>query len=254
MAGRLLRRVALACLGPALMLGLGCNNILGPSKVDANWRSYPGLHFMLYVRPGSFAETNQALLAAVLDDQFATTLARLEIAYGGRISVFLYDSAADASLDSDRSGMGYPDTEAIRATCAPPLDESLVRLLAHESNHVIQRNAMGLPGTSFMSEGLASAVMSARFYPIGNDRLWALTASRGAALPAVSTLIAGGAWDGDDTTASASFLAYLLDRAGPAPIRQMYQLRSEDLPARMRTLYGRSLEDLERDWRAFCGK
>jgi hypothetical protein len=236
------------------LLSLGCNAIVGPSKLDDNWRSYDSVHFSLFVRPGSFAETNQVRLAEVLDDQYATTLDRLGIAYAGRISAFLYSSAADAALESNRGGMGYPDTETIRAACVPPLDASLFKLLSHEANHVIQWNAMGRPGTYFMNEGLASAALSTRFGVPGNEAYWAWTASNASAIPPLSDLIDDSKWGASnvEVNASVSFLAYLIDRSGPAPIRQIYQVTSPDFAQRINTLYGRSLEDLERDWRAFC--
>ncbi|HSW27948.1 MAG TPA: hypothetical protein VLH75_00525 [Longimicrobiales bacterium] len=239
---------------PILSLSLGCDAVLGPTAGDNNWRSYDSAHFSLFVRPGSFAEANRARLAEVLDDQYATTLDRLGITYAGRISAFLYTSAADAALECQRCGMGYPATEALRATCMAPLDGNLFYLLSHEANHVIQWNAMGRPGTYFMSEGLASAVMSTRFHEVGNEFNWAWTASHASAIPPLSVLIDDSKWSGSDVAykASASFVAYLIDLAGPEPIRQLYPVKSPDFAQRVNTLYGRSLEDLERDWRAFC--
>lgn len=254
MAGSGARRGSIVAIVPVLLLSLGCNAIVGPSKLDDNWRSYDSVHFSLFVRPGSFAETNQVRLAEVLDDQYATTLDRLGIAYAGRISAFLYSSAADAALESNRGGMGYPDTETIRAACVPPLDASLFKLLSHEANHVIQWNAMGRPGTYFMNEGLASAALSTRFGVPGNEAYWAWTASNASAIPPLSELIDDSKWGGRnvEVNASVSFLAYLIDRSGPAPIRQLFQVTSPDFAQRINMLYGRSLEDLERDWRAFC--
>lgn len=254
MAGKNVRSEGIAAALLVLALSAGCNAIVGPSRPDDDWRSYDSAHFRLFVRPGSFAETNVASLAEVLDDQYATTRERLEVAYGGRISAFLYESPADAALESSRSGMGYPDTEAMRATCVAPLDASLLKLLAHEANHVIQRNAMGRPGTYFMSEGLASAVMTPRVHGFEPEAYWAWTARNASAVPALSALIDDGTWSGSDVqvNASVSLAAYLLERAGPGPIRQLYQLNSRDLGARMSAVYGRSLAELERDWRAFC--
>ena len=254
MAGSFVRRVIVAGALPILWLSVGCNAVMGPSKPDDNWRSHDSVHFSLFVRPDSFAEANQARLAEVLDDQYTTTAARLGITYAGRISAFLYTSAADAALACNRCGMGYPDTEALRATCQAPLDGNLFYLLSHEANHVIQRNAMGRPGTYLMNDGLASAVMSTRFHGHGNEFFWVWTAKYASAIPALSVLIDDSKWGGSDAeyNASASFLAYLMDRAGPAPIRQLYQVESRDFAQRINTLYGRSLEDRERDWRAFC--
>lgn len=256
MSGNAVCLARAAAVWSLLVLTVGCNAIVGPSKVDHNWRTYSSVHFALLVRPGSFAEAHQARLGEVLDDQYVTTLARLGVVYEGRISAFLYDSAKHDELAPERDGKGYPDTETFKATCAPPLDEYLFRLLAHEANHVIQWNAMGRPGSFFMSEGLASAVISTRVYAPGADAYWKWTASQGAAVPALSGLIDDTDWTGSagevKARASTSFVAYLLERGGPAPIRQLYPVKSADLPERLRALYGGSLEDLDRDWRAFC--
>ncbi len=64
-------------------------------------------------------------------------------------------------VELQRRGLSHhPD---LRAVCVPPLDPNLFGLLAHEANHVIVQNALGRPGTYFVNEGLASAVLSERF-------------------------------------------------------------------------------------------
>jgi hypothetical protein len=244
-------RVALAI---GVWLGSGCNAILGPDNVDANWRIYDSPHFSLYVRPGSFAEQNHVRLTEVLEDQYATTVAALGLNYSGRITAFLYTSAGDARLESDHSGVAYADTEAMRAVSVPPLDGRLYSLLSHEANHVIQQNALGRPGTSFMNEGLPSAVVSTRFHPFGSAFLYQWTASHASSIPPLGMLADDEKWDASDVAykASASFLAYLIERGGPGPIKQIYQVGSRAFPTRVREVYGRTLEDLEREWRDFC--
>lgn len=239
---------------PILGLSAGCDALLGPAQPDGDWQSYESVYFTLFVRRGSFCEANQVRLAEVLDDQYATTLERLGITYSGRVSAFLHASADDAAMGFEYGGLGYPATEALRATCLAPLGGQLFSLLSHEANHVIQQNAMGRPGTYFMSEGLASAVMSTRFHELGRESFWAWTASHASAIPPLATLIDDARWDGSDLEyrASVSFVAYLIERAGPAPIRQLFQVKSAHLAERLEALYGRSLEDLERDWHAFC--
>lgn len=239
---------------PILGLSTGCDAMLGPSQLDGDWRSYESAHFSLFVRAGSYCETHQARLAEVLEDQYATTVETLGIAYSGRISAFLHSSAADAAMGFEYGGLGFPATEALRATCLAPLGGQLFSLLSHEANHVIQWNAMGRPGTYLMSEGLASAVMSTRFHGLGKESFWAWTVSHASAIPPLAKLIDDDKWDGSDLEyrASVSFVAYLIERAGAAPIRQLYQVKSGHFAERIEALYGRSLGDLERDWREFC--
>ncbi len=192
----------------------------------------------------------------MLEDQYDYTTRVLDFRYAGRVSVFLYDSAADADMAADRSGRAYPDTEAARAVCVPPLDGSLFALVSHESNHVIQQNGIGRPGTFFLGEGLPSAVLSERFHPFGKTFLYGWTAANDERIPPLSRLVDDDRWDDYDTqttyNASASFLAYLLETGGPASLKQLQPVNSGDFQRRFQEIYGRSLDDAERAWRAFC--
>lgn len=240
----------------ALLLGVGvaCHSILGPSNVDTNWKVIDTPHFAMHVRPGSFAEQNATRLAEVLEDQYAFTVSALDIRYSGRVSLFLFSSATDAGEESERSGTAYPDTEAARAIVSAPL-ETTFGLVAHESNHVLQLNGLGPSGTHFMIEGLASAVMSERYHAGGKSFLYPWTAANDSRVPPLSDLVDDGKWDSIDSQtayfASASFLAYLLDTGGPARLKQIWPARSSQFAARFQETYGRSLQDAERDWRAF---
>jgi hypothetical protein len=246
-----LRRFVLA----AALASQGCHLILGPSTMDTNWKVIETPHFIFNVRPGSFAEQNVARLTEVLEDQYAFELRALDIHYDGRISLFLFESAADSDDTSERSGTAYPETGAVRAIVSPPL-ETTFGLVSHEANHVIQHNALGPPATSFMNEGLASAIMSERFHPGGKSFLYPWTAQNTSLIPDLSLLVDDDTW-GDFNSqiaynASASFLAYILDEGGAARLKQLQRVRSAEFEARFQQLYGRSFDEAERAWRAFC--
>jgi hypothetical protein len=235
--------------------GGGCHSILGPSSLDGNWSVIDTPHFAMHVRPSSYAEQNASRLAEVLEDQYAFTVSALDIRYTGRVSLFLFASAADAGESSERSGTAYPDTEAARAIVSPPL-ETTFGLVSHESNHVIQLNGLGPSGTHFMIEGLASAVMSERYHPGGTSYLYPWTAANDARIPPLSELVDDERWGKIDSQvayqSSASFLAYLLDAGGPARLKQVWAASSSQFAARFQEAYGRSLDQAEREWRAFC--
>jgi hypothetical protein len=55
-------------------------------------------------------------------------------------------------------------------------------------------------------------------------------------------------------SAGASFLAWLLETRGAAQLRAVYYAKSSEFAARFATVYGRSLEDTETDWLAFCNR
>ena len=240
----------------AMLAGAGCSQVFGPTEPDANWRAHDRGRFTFYVRPGSFAEKHVDSFSEVLEDQYDYTVATLSLRYNGRIFAFLYDSAADARCQFDRSGTAYPDTEAINVVCTGPLDANLYWLLAHEANHVIIRNGMGRPGTTFINEGLASAVISERYHRLGRQLLLAWTRTQAATIPPLASLVDDSRWSDFDSDvsykSSASFLAYLLDVHGLARLRQLYNVPSKDFARRFEQTYGQSLERVEADWQRFC--
>jgi hypothetical protein len=235
-----------------------CNAVLGPTPRDTNWHVVDSTHFALYVRPGSFAERSAGTLGTVLDDQYEVTLRVLEGRYDGQVNGFLYDSAADANLASDRSGTAFADTSAFEAVAAPPLDSNLLALLAHEANHVIIINALGRAGTYCLNESLASAVLSERYHWLGKHYYWAWTKAHRAEIPAIARLADDSQWTKIDQSvaysAGASFLAYLLDAYGPAKLRQLYYAPSDGFSDRFAEIYGRPLSAAEGDWLAFCDR
>lgn len=237
--------------------GYGCHAIFGPSEIDANWKVIDSPHFAFHVRPGSFAEQNIATLVDVMEDQYLFAVSALNIGYAGRISLFLYNNANDAGepFGAERSGTGYPNTEAARAIVSPPL-ETTFGLVAHESNHVIQYNGVGPPATSFMNEGMASAVMSERFHAGGKSFLYPWTARNDARIPPIADLVDDSKWDDVESqvsyNASASFLVYTLDAGGPDRLKQLQSVRSPEFAARFQQIYGKPLDQAEREWRAFC--
>lgn len=248
----------LACLLVAALAGAatGCHSVLGPTPVGTDWRVIDTAHFSFNVRPDGVVSQSVGQLTDVLDDQYEVTVRTLDIRYAGRISMFLYESGADGGFESNRAGTAYPDTEAVRAAAGPPLDGSLFVLLSHEMNHVIQQNGIGRPGTSFMGEGLPSAVLSERYHSFGKTYLYAWTARNDAPIPSLARLVDDDLWDTHDQqmkyNASASFLAYLLEIGGPQRLKQLQPVSSADFASRFQAVYNRALADADRDWRTFC--
>jgi hypothetical protein len=246
-------------LGPAigLLFAGGCQSVLGPTPIEGEWQAYATPHFSLQVRPGTFAEQSIPTITEWLEDQYAYANLRLEIGYTGRVTGLLYPSAEDAGRLSDRSGTAYPETESFKAVCVAPLDGALLHLLAHEANHVILGAGLGRPGTDMMREGLPSAVVSERFYPNGKTFLYAWTARNAARLPPVGQLVDDDAWEALPSevayNASASFLAYLIETYGAAPLKRIHGATSSAFGRRFEEAYGRSLDQAEAEWRAFCG-
>jgi hypothetical protein len=107
-----------------------------------------------------------------------------------------------------------------------------------------------------MNEGMASAIMSERYHPGGKSFLYPWTARNESRIPPIVDLVDDGKWDDTDSqiayNAGASFLAYTLDLGGPDRLKQLIPVRSSDFAARFQQLYGKPVEQADREWRAFC--
>jgi hypothetical protein len=241
--------------------GSGCQTFLGPSQPDGNWHLYDRGHFTFYARPGSFCEQNIESIAQVLEDQFASSVSALKLTYGGHIAAFLHSSGADAGFGSDagggnHSGVAYPQTETVRAACVAPLEANLYSLLSHEANHVIIINGLGRPGTRFVNEGLASAIVSEHFHKNGPTFYYAWTAAHRAQIPHIADMADDAKWASYPQemvyNAGASFLAYLLSAYDEPPFRKLFYADSSSFASAFQSAYGRALSDAEADWLAFC--
>lgn len=248
-------RVDTAAVMLAMMvLGAGCEAAYGPTSPSANWVSFDSSRFTLYARPDSFCASQFAPLADVLEHQYTHATAVLGIAAGGRISMFLYNdgSEVDPPLGGPRAGVAFPETNAAHATCTPPNDAGLWSLLSHEANHVIMQNGIGRAGTSFMNEGLASALVSDRQAPIGPTflRMWA--GGNRARLRRVADLVDDAKWNSssENYNSSGAFLVFLLDRYGADRLKQIYHAPSSEMGPRMQAVYGKSIDALEAEWLA----
>jgi hypothetical protein len=255
-ASPLCRTLTLAAAAAGAVTLAACNRVLGPTQVDANWHVFDSAHFSLHARPGTFAEQSAPTLGQVLDDQYETTLRLLNVSYDGRVNGFLYNDAADAGLDGEHSGTAYPDTSAFSATATPPLDANLFALVAHEANHVVIVNGLGRAGTHFLNEGLASALISERYHPLGPHFYYQWTKQHRSELLPLTTLVDDDKWpqvnQNKAYSESASFLAYLLETAGTAKLRQLFYARTGEFAARFQAICGQPLTDAESQWLAFC--
>lgn len=251
------RRAARAFVLSSLIVLGGCNTVFGPTQPDTNWRLHETRHFSLHVRPQSFADENATMLGAILDDHFDYVSRALGLTYEGRIAAFLYNSRdeADPVAPSNYSGVGFPDTEAMSAVCVPPLDSNLAGLLTHEANHVIMGRGIGRAGTKFMNEGMASAIMSPSHFLVLVTSVHGWARRNQSRLPSMVELADDDKWEDypEEVSyrSSASFLLYVMEQYGPSAMRQLYTISSGSYERRFAEIIGRSLTDVEADWRRF---
>src|SRR5262249_59037875 len=113
------------------------------------------------------------------------------------------------------SGVACRDALTVRASCLPPLDANLMSVLSHEMNPLITRNTLGQSRTAFMTEGIASAVITERYHSNGRHFYYPWTASHQSQLPPIASLLDDDFWNETNSqvayNASASFLAWLID-------------------------------------------
>ena len=250
--GARLRVTAIVLLAAVLT---ACQMSHSPSAPSGDWATYDSPRFTLYARPGSFAEGSAASLAEVLEEQYTYASSLFGLPEGRRVSVFLYNHGSEITppLPEARAGVAFPETSALHVVAFAPFDDNLRSLLAHEANHIILNGGMGRPGTSFVNEGLASAVISERYAEVGRTFYARWAKANRARLVPLADLIDDDKWDSNSNNGyntSAAFLAYLIDQYGIAKLKQVYYASSADFARRAAEVYGKPLETLQAEWLA----
>jgi hypothetical protein len=107
-----------------------------------------------------------------------------------------------------------------------------------------------------VTEGLASAVISERYHPLGPHFYYTWTRNHRTQLAPLTTVVNDDEWTRLNQNVvyseAASFLAYLLETHGPAKLRQLYYATSGEFTNRFAEVYGRSLAEAEAAWLVFC--
>lgn len=243
-----------------LSASVSCRQIFAPDypEQDKDWEVRENDLFVVYYRLGSLAEEQMEHILAQEIIAWEHILNSLQLSYSGRINIFIYNSAEDAGWDSV-GGRAYPRTETIEAVYGPhgkSIGEPGVS--AHEMAHVITHNRIGIPGTSFMSEGAAVA-MDGVWYGGGNLKLdlhaWVNEFSREERLPKLSTLIN----DFHDVSSrisypvSGSFSLYLLNHYGVESYKRLFfEAFQRNFLSKFEEIYGMSLKRAEQDWIQYC--
>jgi hypothetical protein len=244
-------RVSTAAVLVLSLAAGACEAVYSPTSPSADWVSHDSTRFTLYARPGSFCASQSAALAEVLEDQYSYATTMLGITPGGTISMFLYPDGRDMHPPMQpSSGVAFPETNAVHAVCAAPNNGGLWSLLSHEANHVILENGLGRAGTSFMNEGLASALVFEREPGMGAAREHQWVRTNRSRVARVADLSDDEKWTGSQEfyKSSASFLAFLIDRYGAGALKQVYHARSAEFARRVQEVYGKPLEALEAEW------
>jgi hypothetical protein len=98
--------------------------------------------------------------------------------------------------------------------------------------------------------------MSERYHPGGKTFLYPWTARNDARIPPITDLVDDSKWGDVESqiayNASASFLVYTLDLGGPDRLKQLVPVRSANFATQFQQLYGKPLDQADREWRAFC--
>lgn len=150
--------------------------------------------------------------------------------------------------------------EAIRASdpsaFAAPLfgaEFHLVRgpLGCHESMHLLARHMWGAPGTLFMNEGVAVA---ADGWYRNSAHAWARYSRDRGEIPALTEFISPHGWcavpSGVSYPAAGSFVDYVRKCCGLEAVHRLWVAGPAGFEAAVLEATGRTLEELERAWRA----
>lgn len=214
------------------------------------WRLAGSEHFLYRYYPDSAAERDLGQIIAAYEAAYSKIVAALAVRMpAAKITCYLYPSAAvGKALAEIEPGFARPAQNEVHVLYGS--DPAARHTVGHEQAHVISHYiGRREPGLDLLREGLA-----VYFDQSGRDVNRLPTELRRAGrLPALRDLANGFRTLPVDVAyqTSASFVAYLFQRGGLLPFRQLWLSSVNDssgLDRALQLAYGVGLDGLERDW------
>ncbi len=214
-------------------------------------KSYRTEHFVIYYDASSFTEEEMAWVGAEHEFQRSRILASLHVAFTPRIESYIYPSPAEKQR---LTGAGYTNIAKPWSRQVHLTRQSLGGALGHELVHVLA-GPSGLPVIrASLSTGLVEGLAMAVDGSWGNRTLhqYAAALYSFSSPPDVASLMSFRGFALQSSSLSyvltGSFCRFLIERYG---IRRLLQLYGGD---GYQKVYGRSVWDLDREWRRFLDR
>jgi hypothetical protein len=213
---------------------------------SSSWWMQNSWHFNVYGRPLSQVYQDFNLITDSLERHLDYVTKRLNIRDPGLIQWYGLPGPVDST---GAIAKAYPEFGIVLAT----YNDTLRNFASVQVTQVILGRAWGMPKSPFMSEGMAAAMEG--YIGIGNHREKVEEAvrrlKRRGKLPAINNVITQ--FDSyprnEAVSVAASFLNYVLDRYGVAPMKALYILaKGGDFRSTFQKIYARQLTVVEKDW------
>jgi FOG: LysM repeat len=212
----------------------------------ARWE---GPRFTLHYTPGTWAAENLPEIRAIMEESIEAIEALLGVRLTDKPDIYLAGT------------LFSPPSIALRGFAGPSGRLFLLMdgsgdavdrryIIAHELTHLIARRTFGPASSVMLSEGLAVHVGVRLVSPLDADYLAlericrVLAASKALPFPSKLRRFGGHIMDLIPYTTAGCFVRYLIEHHGLEVFRRLYPKGD------FRSLYGRSLEELEAEWRA----
>lgn len=230
-------------------------------KGDDNWLMSESSHYFIYYRPNSPASQNIENIAMQLDSCYKDVLLQLGVSFSSRISYYLYNSSDDLERWAGWSKWGFFVGEYDFAVGIYPSADKIIN--SHETTHIIVYNTWGKSELVFLNEGLAETVShcheknsSDKFliHIFSKSLLW-----RDVLFP-LDVLTDNDCFKQIYTSPKGydyyqqcgSFVRYLIDEYGLLKFKSLFPRTSEENFRNIfRMVYGKSIEELDQEWREF---
>jgi len=210
--------------------------------------TYRTAHFIIYYDRNSIPDDEIAWIGAEHEFQRDRILATLRAAFPWVIESYIYPSSEvkERLMGAGTTNIAKPWTREIHLS-----QQSLAATLAHELVHVLV-GPFGMPIIhANMSTGLVEGLAVAIDSHWGNRTLHQYTAAlyRFGSIPDITALMSFQGFAKQSSAvsyvATGSFCRFIIDRYGIGRILRLYSNGSYE------RLYGRSLQELAREWRVF---